>query len=130
MSALFLLVTQKKRDLSNTYVNLFHFGQYVIWLVMYGVWVLTLREVRVIALFCALMPLTFLLADTKMLQSLVIAISAIVIQIAASHYAPRRLTGPDTSSRAVTSMTAVIVCHVEPPRQSTAIFTDGKQSTG
>ncbi|HET8869833.1 MAG TPA: GGDEF domain-containing protein [Aquabacterium sp.] len=87
MSALFLLVTQKKRHLSNTYVNLFHFGQYVIWLAMYGIWVLTLREVRVIALFCALMPLTFLLADTKMLQSLVIAISAIVIQIGASHYA-------------------------------------------
>ncbi|HET8870716.1 MAG TPA: GGDEF domain-containing protein [Aquabacterium sp.] len=86
-SALFLLVTRYRGTLTNGYVSLFHFGQYVIWLAMYGIWVLTLREIRVMALFCALMPLTFLLADTKMLQSLVIAITAIVIQIGASYYA-------------------------------------------
>jgi diguanylate cyclase (GGDEF)-like protein len=83
-SAAFYAVSRFKASISNGYVGLFHFGQYVIWLVAYAVWVLTLREIRVMALFCAMMPLTFMLSDTKAWQSLTIALSAFVIQIAAS----------------------------------------------
>lgn len=84
---LFALVTQFKPVMTNRYVAFFHFGQYVIWLIMYGVWLLTLREIRVAALFFALIPLTFLLADTRMVQGLIVAISVMVLQIVMSYYA-------------------------------------------
>jgi len=90
-SVLFYAISRFKKSISTGYVSLFHFGQYVIWLAAYGVWVLTLREVRVMALFCAMMPLTFMLSDTKAAKSLTIALSAFVIQIAASWYAIARL---------------------------------------
>lgn len=84
---LFALVTQFKPTITNRYVAFFHFGQYVIWLIMYGAWLLTLREIRVAALFFALIPLTFLLADTRMVQSLIVAISVMVLQVLVSYYA-------------------------------------------
>jgi diguanylate cyclase (GGDEF)-like protein len=86
-SAIFYAITRFKRVISPVYVNLFQFTQYVIWLGIYAVWVLTLREIRVMALFGALMALTFTLADTKATKSLAIAAGAFLIQIGASHYA-------------------------------------------
>ncbi|MED5618444.1 GGDEF domain-containing protein [Ideonella sp. BN130291] len=93
-SALFYAITRFRKSISTGYVNLFHFGQYVIWLVAYAGWVLTLREIRVMALFCAMMPLTFMLSDTKAAKSLTIALSAFVIQIVASWYAIAGLGQP------------------------------------
>ncbi len=86
-TVLFALVTQYKPVITNRYVGVFHFGQYLVWLIMYGVWLLTLREIRVAALFFALIPLTFLLADTRMVQSLIVSISVMVLQLFASYYA-------------------------------------------
>ena len=86
-TVLFALVTQYKPVITNRYVAVFHFGQYLVWLIMYGVWLLTLREIRVAALFFALIPLTFLLADTRMVQSLIVSISVMVLQLFASYYA-------------------------------------------
>ncbi len=86
-SILFSLVTRRKREISNRFVGVFHFGQYLIWLMIYAAWVFTLREIRVAALFFALMPLSFLLSDTKMVQSLIIAVSAMIIQVTASFFA-------------------------------------------
>ncbi len=86
-TVLFALVTQFKPVISNRYVAFFHFGQYLVWLIMYGVWLLTLREIRVAALFFALIPLSFLLADTRMVQSLIVSVSAMALQLFASYYA-------------------------------------------
>jgi diguanylate cyclase (GGDEF)-like protein len=86
-SALFYAISRYRKTITTGYVSLFHFGQYVIWLLAYAVWVLTLREIRVMALFCAMMPLTFMLSDTKAAKSFAIALTAFVIQIAASWYA-------------------------------------------
>jgi diguanylate cyclase (GGDEF)-like protein len=86
-SACFYAVSRFRTRISPGYISLFHFGQYVIWLAAYAVWVLTLREIRVMALFCAMMALTFMLSDTRAAKSLTIALSAFVIQIAASWFA-------------------------------------------
>lgn len=84
-------VTRMKRVISDRYVMVFQFAQYLVWLVMYGVWLLTLREIRVAALFFALIPLAFLLSDTRMMQSLFVTISAMVLQVAVSYIAIHRL---------------------------------------
>jgi diguanylate cyclase (GGDEF)-like protein len=90
-SAGFYALSRVRKSISRAYVNVFQFGQYAIWLGAYAAWVLTLREIRVMALFCAMMPLTFLLADTKAARSLIIALSAFGVQIAASWVAVEKL---------------------------------------
>ena len=86
-SVLFSIIVLRKREMTNRFTQIFHFGQYLIWLIMYAVWLFTLREIRVAALFFALMPLSFLLSDTKMIQSLIVTISAMIIQVTASYFA-------------------------------------------
>lgn len=116
-SAFFHVATRFRKTISRAYVQLFHFGQYVIWLAMYAVWVLTLREIRVMALFFAMMPLAFMLADTKVAQSLAIAVSAFLIQIVASHFAITHLGQPGVFAREVFlsfcfAPAALFLCHL------------------
>ncbi len=83
----FLIIIRLKKTITNSFVNFAFFGQFVVWLVMYTIWFFTLREMRVMALFFALMALVFLLSNSRFMQSLAIAISATILQIAGSYYA-------------------------------------------
>jgi len=94
LTVLFIIIISLKKNISNRFVNIAFFGQFAVWLVMYTVWVITLREVRVMALFFAIMALTFLLSNSKFIQSISIAISAVVIQIAGSYFAISYLKQP------------------------------------
>lgn len=84
---LFLLAIKLKKGMTTKFANCVHFGQFIIWLIVYTVWLLTLREIRVVALFFALMSLTFLLSTAKLYQSILIAASTTIIQIAGSYFA-------------------------------------------
>ena len=84
---IFLIIIRLKKIITNRFANFAFFGQFVVWLVMYTIWFFTLREIRVMALFFALMALTFQLANSRFIQSLIIAISATIIQIVGSYYA-------------------------------------------
>ncbi|MES2317937.1 MAG: diguanylate cyclase [Pseudomonadota bacterium] len=83
----FGLLVHATKTISTKFANLVFFGQFAVWLVMYPVWFLTLREVRGMALFCAFMALAFLLSHAKLFQSVVITATATIIQIAGSYYA-------------------------------------------
>ncbi len=76
-----------KKTISTKFANVVFFGQFAVWLVMYPIWFLSLREIRGMALFCAFMALSFLLSHAKLFQSIVITVTATVIQIAGSYYA-------------------------------------------
>ncbi len=83
----FLIIIRLKKTITNSFANFAFFGQFAVWLVMYTIWFFTLREMRVMALFFALMALVFLLSNSRFMQSLAIAISATILQIAGSYYA-------------------------------------------
>jgi diguanylate cyclase (GGDEF)-like protein len=83
----FLIIIRLKKTITASFVNFTFFGQFAVWLVMYTIWFFTLREIRVMALFFALMALVFLLASSRFIQSMVIAISATIIQMVGSYYA-------------------------------------------
>ena len=84
---LFLLAIKLKKEITTVFANSIFFGQFIVWLVMYTSWVLSLRELRVMALFFALISLMFLLSNAKLIQSIVIAVCTTIIQIAGSYYA-------------------------------------------
>lgn len=86
-AVIFLVLIKLKRVTTRGFANFVYFGQFAVWIVMYTVWFLTLREVRGMALFCALMALSFLLSNANLIQSLLITASAAVIQIAGSYFA-------------------------------------------
>ena len=90
----FYAALRLRKTVSTRYARLFQMGQYLTWLVAYAIWVVTLREIRVMALFCAMMALTFMLSDTKASKSLGIALGAFLIQILASWYAIHGLGQP------------------------------------
>ncbi|PKN88366.1 MAG: hypothetical protein CVU51_04150 [Deltaproteobacteria bacterium HGW-Deltaproteobacteria-1] len=84
---LFLIIIRLKKTITTGFSNFAFFGQFAVWLVMYTIWFFMLREIRVMALFFALMALVFLLANSRFIQSMIIAISATIIQILGSYYA-------------------------------------------
>lgn len=86
-TVLFLLVIKLKTEITTAFSNSIFFGQFILWLAMYTFWVLSLREIRVIALFFALNALMFLLSNARLIQSIIIAVCATTIQIAGSYYA-------------------------------------------
>jgi diguanylate cyclase (GGDEF)-like protein len=83
-----------KRTISARFANVVFFGQFAIWLVMYPIWFITLREVRSMALFCALMALSFLLSHARLYQSLLITAMAVLMQLVGSYYAIYYLNQP------------------------------------
>jgi len=93
---LFGITVKLKKTITTRFANLVFFGQFAVWLVMYTIWILTLREVRGMALFCALMALSFLLANAKLIQSILITAAAAIIQIAGSYFAIFYLNQPGT----------------------------------
>ncbi len=76
-----------KKNLTTPYAMVVALVQFSTWLCLYTIYVFSLHEMRVIALFFALMPITFLLTTTRLLQSLLIAIGAGVIQLSVAYYA-------------------------------------------
>ncbi len=93
-TSVFLIIIRIKKTITTNFANFTFFGQFVVWLISYSVWFFTLREIRVMALFFALMALIFLLSNSNFYQSLVIAITATTIQIAGSYYAIYHLNQP------------------------------------
>ncbi|MFP5390187.1 MAG: GGDEF domain-containing protein [Gammaproteobacteria bacterium] len=93
-TAAFLGVIQLKKSISKRFANGVFFSQFGLWLVMYSIWFLALREVRTLALFCALMALAFLLSTARLVQSIAITAAATVIQIGGSYYAINYLNQP------------------------------------
>ncbi len=90
----FVALIQFKKTLSHRFTKFVFFGQFLVWLVMYAVWLLVLRETRVMALFFGLMALTFSLSNTKLMQSLVITLATCLIQVGGSYFAIYSLQQP------------------------------------
>ena len=93
-SLVFVAFIQLKKTLTQRFTNFVFFGQFVTWIVLYALWLLVLRETRVMALFFGLMALTFSLSNTKLIQSLVITAGTCTIQIAGSFFAIYHLQQP------------------------------------
>jgi diguanylate cyclase (GGDEF)-like protein len=117
LSLLFLGMVHVKRTISVGFANLVFFGQFAVWLVMYPIWFLTLREIRSMALFCALMALSFLLSHARLSQSVLITATATLIQLAGSYYAIFHLDQPGDYRREVFYTLcflpcALFICHL------------------
>lgn len=93
-SLVFALLIKFQKTVTPRFTTFVFFGQFAVWLVMYTVWLLVLRETRVMALFFALMALTFALANTRMVQSVAITLGTSTIQIAGSYWAIHVLKQP------------------------------------
>ena len=93
-TVIFGIIVKLRKTVTTRFANFVYYGQFAVWIVMYTVWILTLREIRVIVLFCALMALCFLLSTAKLIQSVLITVGATVIQIAGSYYAIIYLNQP------------------------------------
>lgn len=114
---IFGLVVHVKNVMSTKFANVVFFGQFAVWLVMYPVWFISLREIRGMALFCALMALSFLLSHAKLLQSIIITATATLIQIVGSYYAIVCLKQPGSFGREVFYTlcflpAALFICHL------------------
>ena len=94
ISLAFIVLIQLKKTLTPGFTRFVFFGQFIVWLLMYAVWLLVLRETRVMALFFGLMALTFTLSNTRLIQSLAITVSTCIIQIAVSFFAIYTLKQP------------------------------------
>lgn len=86
-SLAFLVIIKLKKTMTTKFTSAVFFGHFLVWLILYVAWLLTLREIRVMALFCALMALMFLLSKARLIQSIAITVSVTIIQIAGSYYA-------------------------------------------
>jgi predicted neutral ceramidase superfamily lipid hydrolase len=84
---IFVVIIKIKESMSTKFAHFVYFSQFSIWLILYTLWLLSLRETRVMALFCALMALTFLLANTRLVQSITITVITTVLQIGGSYFA-------------------------------------------
>lgn len=93
-SLVFALLIWLRKAVTAQFTAFVFFGQFAVWLVMYTVWLLVLRETRVMALFFALMALAFSLAHTRMAQSMAITLGTSIIQIAGSYWAIHVLQQP------------------------------------
>ena len=116
-AVLFMLIIKVKKTMTMGFVNFVFFGQFAIWLIMYSIWFISLREVRGMALFFALMALSFLLSNAKLLQSITITASASVIQIIGSYYAIVVLKQPGSFELEVLYTlcflpSALFICHL------------------
>lgn len=100
-TVLFLIVVSLKKNITDRFANFVFFGQFVFWLVMYSIWFFTLREIRFMALFFALMALIFQLANTRFYQSVSIVIAATIIHIAGSYVAIFYFGQPGSFAREV-----------------------------
>ena len=87
ISLVFFAFIKFKETITPRFTKFVFFGQFLAWMVLYAVWLLVLRETRIMALFFGLMALTFSLSNTKLFQSLAIAVGTCVIQIAGSYFA-------------------------------------------
>ncbi len=116
-AVLFALLVHVKKVMSATFANVVFFGQFAVWLIMYPIWFLSLREIRSMALFCALMALSFLLSHAKLSQSIIITATAVVIQIVGSYYAIIHLKQPGAFGQEVFYTlcflpAALFICHL------------------
>lgn len=75
-----------KKDISNLFLHSVVNIQFVFWLFLYMIWVFFLHEARILALFFAFMPLIFLATSSNFIQSAIISIAVIIIQLGASYY--------------------------------------------
>ncbi len=116
-AVLFMIMIKVKKTMTMGFVNFVFFGQFAVWLVMYSAWFISLREVRGMALFFALMALSFLLSKAKLIQSIIITASASVIQIVGSYYAIVYLKQPGSFGLEVLYTlcflpSALFICHL------------------
>ncbi|HEY4542067.1 MAG TPA: diguanylate cyclase [Noviherbaspirillum sp.] len=116
-AVIFGIVVKVKKEITTKFANFVYYGQFVIWLVMYTVWFLSLREIRVMALFCALMALSFLLSTAKLIQSVLVTAGATIVQITGSYYAIVYLKQPGSFGLEVFYTlcflsSALFICHL------------------
>jgi serine phosphatase RsbU (regulator of sigma subunit) len=84
---LMLFTWLRKRPVTAAYSFTLSLLQFALWVAMYGVWVVSLNEIRSAGLLFALMALTFMLANLSLMQALVVALSVALEQVGASWYA-------------------------------------------
>ena len=82
-----LLILILRKNLTNNFAIKISYMGFFWWLAIYAVFVYLLGEVRVMGLFFALMPITFLLTSTSFYQTLYVALGAVLIQVVVSYYA-------------------------------------------
>ncbi|MEJ7808203.1 MAG: GGDEF domain-containing protein [Telluria sp.] len=116
-AVLFALLVYVKKVMSTKFANLVFFGQFAVWLIMYPIWFLSLREIRSMALFCALMALSFLLSHAKLVQSIIITAAAVLMQLVGSYYAIIYLKQPGSFREEVFYTlcflpAALFICHL------------------
>lgn len=86
VTIIFIIGIKMIKNITIKKANIVFFSQFIIWIILYGIWVLLLNEVRVIALFFGLTALLFLITNTNLIQSLAITIGACVLYINASYF--------------------------------------------
>ncbi len=84
---IFLLIISKRKQIARKFIRGIFIAQYSMFLFMYGIWVYQLHEIRLLGLFCTLLALTFVFINTDFIQSILIALGTIIIQVGVSYYA-------------------------------------------
>jgi serine phosphatase RsbU (regulator of sigma subunit) len=88
ISLVLLIVTYyRKKTFSGRYSFTFSFIQFAVWLIMYGFWVVSLNEIRSVALLFAYMGLAFMLSNLTLAQALSLVLSSAALQVGASAFA-------------------------------------------
>lgn len=83
----FIFIMSLYKSPTKNFGNVMFYGQYVIFLSMYTVWIYKLNEMRSLGLVCALIAVTFVVFYTTVGKSLFMSMGTTIIQIAVSYYA-------------------------------------------
>jgi len=86
MLVFFLLIATRKK-ISRAFASGITYANFVVWLGLYSYMVSFLNEIRISALFFALIALVFLLSSTGFAISISVSISIVVIYTSVSYYA-------------------------------------------
>ncbi len=85
--ALYITTLTRKKPITAAYSFTLSLLQFALWVAMYGVWVVSLNEIRSAGLLFALMALTFTLSNLTLAQALAITLAIALDQVGASWYA-------------------------------------------
>lgn len=75
-----------KKDVNDTFLQTIVMFQFASWLLLYMFWVYFLHEARIIALLFAFMALIFLATNSNLIQSMIVSIAVVIIQLGSSYY--------------------------------------------
>lgn len=88
ISLVFFFITRmSSKPISSRYSFSFTLLQFIAWLIIHGIWVVILNEVRSAALLLAYMALAFMLSSLTFVQALVLVLASATLQIGASAFA-------------------------------------------